>query len=216
MNRTLAILLLLPLAVHSAKQEEIDKRTVALQEANAKAFEANMALYKDKVMPFLEQHCTKCHGPDKQKGDLDLTQLDPDMKDGNGASRWATVRENLETSEMPPEDEARPTPEELKPVLAWIRAEMKRARRNFARRIQHIHGNQVPHDALFDPQQQAPLAVSPRIRRHSPEIYSAFRGEVAKGFEGQVGNPFTPNPHHVFCGHGCTQGGCAHHFTTAP
>ena len=36
-------------------------------------------------------------------------------------------------------------------VLAWIKAEMKRSRRNFTQRLQQISGNKVQHDLLFDP-----------------------------------------------------------------
>ena len=72
--------------------ESNPERDKALAEADKKAFEENMAAYDGKVKPFMEKHCFGCHGPKKQKGDLDLTTLDPDMKDSSSASRWAVVR----------------------------------------------------------------------------------------------------------------------------
>ena len=29
--------------------------------------------FADHVLPLVEQHCAKCHNPDKKKGDLDLS-----------------------------------------------------------------------------------------------------------------------------------------------
>ena len=127
---------------------------------------------------------------------LDL--FDVDMKESTSAARWATVCEKLESREMPPDDKPQPTADETDKVLAWIKAEMKRARRNFTRRLQHIQGNKVPHSLLFDPAHAAKLDVPPRIRRKSSDIYEAFRKEQAKGFENLVGNPFTPDPHFIF------------------
>ena len=121
--------------------ESNPERDKALAEADKKAFEENMAAYDGKVKPFMEKHCFSCHGPKKQKGDLDLTTLDPDMKEGNGASRWAVVREKLDLDEMPPDDEDRPDPVAVQDALAWIKAEMKRSRRNFTSRIHYLNAN---------------------------------------------------------------------------
>ncbi len=178
--------------------ESNPERDKALAEADKKAFEENMAAYDGKVKPFMEKHCFGCHGPKKQKGDLDLTTLDPDMKEGNGASRWAVVREKLDLDEMPPDDEDRPDPVAVQDALAWIKAEMKRSRRNFTSRIHYLNANKVPHADLFFPEEEAELDAPPRLRRHSPEIYETFRKEAAKGFEGLVGNPFSRDPRFLF------------------
>ncbi len=173
-------------------------RKTALEAADRKAFAENMAAYKDAVRPFLEKHCIGCHGPKKLKGDLALDLLDPDMKETTSAARWAVVRDQLENGDMPPDDKPQPPPEQSDRVLAWIKAEMKRSRRNFSERLQQISGNQVQHDLLFDPNQAARLTIAPRIRRHSVELYETFRKEQAKGFENLVGNPFTADPRFLF------------------
>lgn len=173
-------------------------RATALKEADAKALAENLAIYKKDVQPFLEQHCIRCHGPKKLKGDLALDLLDADMKESTSASRWAVVRDKLEQGDMPPDGEPQPGPEASARVLAWIKAEMKRSRRNFKERLQQISGNKVQHDLLFDPNQAARLMIAPRIRRHSVELYETFRKEQAKGFENLVGNPFTPDPRFLF------------------
>ncbi|MCG8586829.1 MAG: hypothetical protein MI757_19165, partial [Pirellulales bacterium] len=140
------------LALPKADPKKLVERDQALKEADRKAFEVNMAMYDRDVKPFLAKHCTSCHNPKDLDGDLAIDLLDPDMKESTSGSRWAVVRDKLETGEMPPEDEPQPTADEKANVLAWIKAEMKRARRNFTRRQQVVHGNRVPHDLLFDPE----------------------------------------------------------------
>ena len=186
----------LPLA--AVDEKKLSARDAALKEADEKAFEENMAAFEKDVKPFLEQYCIHCHGPKKLKGDLALDLLDPDMKESTSGARWAVVRDHLESKEMPPEEEPQPKPEEVEIVLEWIKAEMKRARRNFTQRLMQISGNKVQHDLLFDPNQEARLNIAPRIRRHSVELYEQFRKEQAKGFDNLVGNPFTPDPRFIF------------------
>ncbi len=201
--RVFVVLALASLVAHTASQaapkpDKLAARNQALAEADRQALQENMEAYKRNVKPFLQKHCIACHGPKKLEGDLSLDLLDPDMKDSTSGARWAVVRQRLASAEMPPEDRPRPLPDEVDAVLAWIKAEMKRARRTFTRRLQVVHGNKVPHEKLFDPRQSARLDVSPRIRRHSPEIYESFRSQQAKGFENLVGNPFTPDPRFTF------------------
>ncbi len=191
-------LLLLAGPLVAQDDDKVAARDKALAEADRKAFEANMKAFDADVKPLLAKYCVSCHGPNKLEGDLSLALLDPDMKDSASGARWATVRERLETREMPPEGEPRPTKDETAKILAWIKAEMKRARRNFTRRLQHVSGNKVPHALLFDPEHEADLDVPPRLRRKSVEIYEVFRREQAKGFENLVGNPFTPDPRFLF------------------
>lgn len=178
--------------------EKVAERNEALAEADEKAFRENMAQFEKVVQPFLAKHCIACHGPKKLEGDLSLDLLDPDMKESTSAARWAVVRDKIQSAEMPPENRPKPAAEEIEKVLAWIKAEMKRARRNFTRRVQAVHGNTIPHVLLFDPNQSAKLHVPPRLRRHSREIYETFRKQQAKGFENLVGNPFTADPRFLF------------------
>ena len=203
----LAILLstLVSPVTFAADEDTIAARNKAIQEADRKAFKANMAAYEKDVRTFLEKHCIACHGPKQLEADLSLDLLDPDMKESTSGARWAVVRQMIEEDKMPPEDEARPAKAASEKVLAWIKAEMKRARRNFTRRIQYVHGNKVPHEVLFGSGKSAGLDVAPRVRRFSPEIYDSFRREQAKGFENLVGNPFTPDPRFVFRDMGAPQ-----------
>jgi hypothetical protein len=54
---------------------------------------------------FLADNCIKCHGPEKQKGDLRLDTLPPLPGEPR---RWTEIYTAISSGEMPPEDEARP------------------------------------------------------------------------------------------------------------
>ncbi len=71
------------------------------------------------VMPFLEQHCIKCHGGEKVKGKVDFTKVtSPAAIDAN-FELWETAADALEYEEMPPEDEPQPTAAEREVFLNW-------------------------------------------------------------------------------------------------
>jgi mono/diheme cytochrome c family protein len=67
---------------------------------------------------FLTKHCISCHGPqeenkEKENGDLRIDQLSRDFKAGADSHHWAEVLENVNSGEMPPETEPRPTQAEI-------------------------------------------------------------------------------------------------------
>ncbi|MBL8794344.1 MAG: DUF1588 domain-containing protein [Planctomycetia bacterium] len=153
--------------------------------------EASMAAYKGRITPILVKHCNGCHGSKAVKGDLDLEQLEPDMKASASAARWVVVLDKLVMGEMPPQGKPRLSDEEIKAVSAWVHGEMKRANKHLARREAYANGNVVPHHLLFDPKQNAPFDAAARLRRLSPDIYAGFTADLAKGASG-VAQPFSP------------------------
>src|SRR5215207_5098873 len=62
---------------------------------------------------FLEKHCIRCHGPEKEKGDLRIDKLSRDFKVGADAHHWAEMVEQVNSGEMPPKKEKKPTQEEI-------------------------------------------------------------------------------------------------------
>lgn len=88
------------------------------------------ATFDSKVTPFLEEHCFRCHGPDKQKGGLRLDTLKADFLDSETAGHWVEVMDNINLGEMPPEDEPIPNSEELDVVARWIASELRNAQKH--------------------------------------------------------------------------------------
>ena len=66
--------------------------------------EGNEDRYATQIRPFLQKYCVGCHGPDKQKAELRLDTLDPDLIHGSDADMWQEVLDLINVSDMPPED----------------------------------------------------------------------------------------------------------------
>ena len=81
--------------------------------------------FGEQVKPILQEHCFKCHGEKKQKGDLRLDILSQDLlEDRVAAETWHDVRDTLNRSEMPPKKEDPLSPAELKILTSWITQEI--------------------------------------------------------------------------------------------
>src|SRR4051812_25852003 len=77
------------------------------------------------VQPFLQEHCDRCHGTDKQKGDFRVDTLSRKVGFEN-TPQWIEVMERINSGEMPPKKEKkRPTAVEGAKVVEWISAKMK-------------------------------------------------------------------------------------------
>lgn len=77
---------------------------------------------------FLTKHCVRCHGAEKQKGELRVDQLSRDFKAGEGVQRWAEVVEKINSGEMPPKNEPKPTQDEIAGFVGAIDTRIKEGR----------------------------------------------------------------------------------------
>jgi mono/diheme cytochrome c family protein len=77
---------------------------------------------------FLEKHCISCHGPEKEKGDLRIDRLSRDFKVGADTHHWAEVIEQVNSGEMPPKKEKKPTQEEIAVFVTSLDARIKEGR----------------------------------------------------------------------------------------
>jgi mono/diheme cytochrome c family protein len=82
----------------------------------------------EQIDAFLEKHCIRCHGPEKEKGDLRIDSLSRDFKLGTDTHHWAEVIEQINSGEMPPKKEKRPTQEEMATFVTNLDALLKEGR----------------------------------------------------------------------------------------
>jgi len=69
---------------------------------------------------FLKQHCLRCHDAKTQEGQLRIDTLSRDFASLDATQRWAEVMTRINAGEMPPEEEPRPTTDEIAAVVDWI------------------------------------------------------------------------------------------------
>ena len=139
---------------------------------------------------FLADFCVRCHGTEKQKGDVRLDDLTGNViAEG---TRWAVVLSQVRDGKMPP-PEAKPQPSAAQraTLAAW-------GTQSFGAHAQRKPnlGNLVPHELLFGPAVAAATnaaAPAPRLWRLSSDAYFGWVEDVAKRTTGLV-PPFTANP----------------------
>jgi mono/diheme cytochrome c family protein len=85
------------------------------------------AVFTETVKPFLFRNCYQCHNERRTRGNLDLKKYADAASVLADPNTWEHVLLKIRTGEMPPEDEPRPTPAELRLVTAWVDAQILRA-----------------------------------------------------------------------------------------
>jgi len=78
--------------------------------------------------PFLQTYCIACHGPEKEKGDLRIDRLSRDFKLGADTHHWAEIIEKVNSGEMPPKKEKKPTKEEIAAFVTSLDSRIKEGR----------------------------------------------------------------------------------------
>lgn len=77
---------------------------------------------------FVTRHCVRCHGPQKEEGDIRLDQLSRDFKTGSDTHHWAESIDKVNSGEMPPKDEPQPTRDEIAAFVANLDSRLKEGR----------------------------------------------------------------------------------------
>ncbi|MEQ8787594.1 MAG: DUF1592 domain-containing protein [Pirellulaceae bacterium] len=78
------------------------------------------------VHAFLRQHCVKCHGGEKPKGDLRFDALAAPSADDDASETWARIAEVIEVGDMPPKSQPRPDAQQIAGVVRLIGEMMAR------------------------------------------------------------------------------------------
>jgi hypothetical protein len=142
---------------------------------------------------FIQKHCARCHGPEKEKGDLRFDKLSRDFKLGADTHHWAEAMEQVNSGEMPPkkDKEPKPTQAEIAAFVTSLDGALKagRAARQAARpmvshyRLSRQEYQNTVYDLLgvrYDPAKQGELNEDTRWH----------------GFE-RIGSELSLSPSHV-------------------
>lgn len=89
--------------------------------ADSRADEAHQKQFDALVRPALEGFCYKCHGPEKQKGDLNLADHATYESVQKHPQLWDDIRERIMAFEMPPEGSPMPEGVVRDNLLDWLR-----------------------------------------------------------------------------------------------
>ena len=79
----------------------------------------------ERVQQVLRDHCYACHGPQVQKAELRLDQLDLLFGEAS-AETWHDVLNRISLGEMPPEDQPQPDEQQRRLLTSWIRENLQR------------------------------------------------------------------------------------------
>jgi mono/diheme cytochrome c family protein len=78
------------------------------------------------VKPFFTEHCNKCHGEKKQKGDLRVDTLKIDFDSPKTMGHWEEIMNRINSGDMPPDDvDKRPKPDDIARVAEWIAGQLR-------------------------------------------------------------------------------------------
>ena len=97
----------------------------------------DLQTFRERVRPILSKSCFRCHGERRQKGDLRIDALDPDLFAGDDVDWWLDVLAAVSNGEMPPEGEQPLDDADQARVVEWLSSESQRASK--ARRASSEH-----------------------------------------------------------------------------
>lgn len=80
------------------------------------------------ILPVLQTHCIRCHGPEIQGANVRLDNLSINLNEDRAATEtWHEVLNVLQASEMPPPDEPQLTGQQLSTLNDWVSKLIKAA-----------------------------------------------------------------------------------------
>jgi hypothetical protein len=84
------------------------------------------ATYEKRVLPFLKQHCWKCHDEDSARAGFRVDDLGTDFLAGKTADRWREAIDQINLGKMP-KSKTKPDPKEAFAVTEWVNQELRNA-----------------------------------------------------------------------------------------
>jgi hypothetical protein len=77
--------------------------------------------FRDEIVPVLKKNCYECHGPEKQKGDLNLADYTEYAQIDEARETWQKVLEMVQSFEMPPKGKKEMSFGDHGKLLRWLR-----------------------------------------------------------------------------------------------
>ncbi len=93
--------------------------------AEVGAAETTPARFDEKHRGFFKSYCVSCHGPEKQKGKVRLDDIAFTVDTVEKADLWQKVLNSINSGEMPPKKEKRPTQAEIAAFVTSLDARIK-------------------------------------------------------------------------------------------
>lgn len=79
------------------------------------------AVYEDKILPILEDHCFSCHGEGEDKGKVSFDTFGSFGELLDQTTLWDHALRNVRAGLMPPAKKKRPSDEDLATLVEWIK-----------------------------------------------------------------------------------------------
>src|SRR5690349_664045 len=80
--------------------------------------------FRQRVEPVLEEFCYDCHGEGEKKGKVSFDEFKSHDELLQKRDLWLAVLKNVRAGLMPPEDKARPTPDQRHLLEEWIKRDV--------------------------------------------------------------------------------------------
>ena len=97
-----------------------DEEDFILVDRKIDSSSVELTYYTNHIQPIIQNYCYKCHGEEKQKGEMRFDNLDWDMINGFDGEKWNLMLNEINLGEMPPEDQDQLTDQERRMLVDWI------------------------------------------------------------------------------------------------
>ena len=148
---------------------------------------------------FLQAHCIDCHGSETQEGELRFDTLGVDLNANATARLWERIFEQVQFSEMPPDESDQPSSVARQAFLTALDRELATHGRGMALKdklIRPEYGNYVSHDLLFNGEINSAPYTPARLWRLRPDIYDRLWGSrfgQQHRLSVKIGDPVKPD-----------------------
>ena len=104
-----------------------DERNYLVVDRKIDSLSTGATYYTNQIKPIIENYCYKCHGQEKQKGDMRFDNIDWDMVNGFDAEKWNMMLSQVNLGEMPPDDEPQLSDDDRRILVDWITKNLDKA-----------------------------------------------------------------------------------------